>query len=143
MSQSATHAPAKPGLFRRLDTAHRRRRLTQKQRKLRSQLASTQQDLDEATREAIALARLHRRNPALQVLRQGLRAERECLEHELQAVGMELAELPTQGRNRLLLLATAGLAALFTSSCGGGGSQDEEPQPRPPLDCAKTPEQCK
>lgn len=40
------------------------------------------------------------------------------------------------------LCALVSVAGLVLSACGGGGSE-EEPQPRPQLDCAKTPEQCK
>lgn len=41
-----------------------------------------------------------------------------------------------------VVVAFVGAAGLALASCGGGGSA-EEPQPRPPMDCAKTPEQCK
>lgn len=41
-----------------------------------------------------------------------------------------------------ILCAVVGVVSLVLSACGGGGT-DEEPQPRPALDCAKTPEQCK
>lgn len=41
-------------------------------------------------------------------------------------------------------LIAALLAALALSACGGGGCNPcEEPAPRPPTDCAKTPELCK
>jgi hypothetical protein len=40
------------------------------------------------------------------------------------------------------LVALASGALLVLAACGGGGS-DEEPQPRQPADCAKTPELCK
>lgn len=41
-------------------------------------------------------------------------------------------------------LIAAALAALLTA-CGGGclNCKDEEPEPRPGVDCTKTPEQCK
>lgn len=37
------------------------------------------------------------------------------------------------------------LVVLFLSGCGGGclHCKDEEPEPRPPVDCTKNPEQCK
>lgn len=42
------------------------------------------------------------------------------------------------------LIALAGCAALVLSACGGGGCNPcEQPEPRPPVDCAKTPELCK
>jgi hypothetical protein len=40
------------------------------------------------------------------------------------------------------LIALTGCLALVLGACGGGGT-DEEPQPRPQVDCAKTPELCK
>jgi hypothetical protein len=40
------------------------------------------------------------------------------------------------------LVAVSGAAGLVLAACGGGGT-DEEPAPRPPVDCVKTPELCK
>jgi hypothetical protein len=42
-----------------------------------------------------------------------------------------------------LLIALSGAAILVLGACGGGGSDQEEPQPRPPVDCQAKPEGCK
>lgn len=44
-----------------------------------------------------------------------------------------------------VLVAVAAAATLVLSACGGGclNCKDEQPEPRPPVDCAKTPEACK
>lgn len=43
------------------------------------------------------------------------------------------------------LIAIAGAANLLLAGCGGGclNCNEEQPEPRPPVDCAKTPELCK
>lgn len=40
-------------------------------------------------------------------------------------------------------IAVLSAASLVLSACGGGGDNVTEPKPRPPVDCTKTPEQCK
>lgn len=126
-----------------------RRGLLWLQRDLRSQLAATQADLDEATARAVALSRLHRCDPALQELRRGLRAERDTLERRLKTVGADLAALD-EGRMPkprrplpALLLALIGAAAAVLVACGGGGDNIEPDQPTPTVDCRAKPEQCK
>lgn len=42
---------------------------------------------------------------------------------------------------RLLTIALIAAIAFVVYACGGGGS--EQPEPRPGVDCNKTPEQCK
>lgn len=42
-----------------------------------------------------------------------------------------------------LLTAIGAAASLVLAACGGGGDNVVEPQPKPPVDCNKTPEQCK
>jgi hypothetical protein len=61
----------------------------------------------------------------------------------LQAVPAGRGRAPAWRRTlATALVAVSGAAGLVLAACGGGGT-DEEPAPRPQVDCDKTPEQCK
>ncbi|KQY83720.1 hypothetical protein [Pelomonas sp. Root1444] len=128
----ADTAPARPGLLRRIV--------------LRLRIAGLHWAIEcvagerEHSRELRWVGPIYLRESYAQQRRLMSRAAR------LQAQLGPARPAPAPRRQRLTLatalIAIGGAVGLVLAACGGGGT-DEQPAPRPQIDCPKTPEQCK
>jgi hypothetical protein len=154
--QQGRHPAAAPARAPRLLATLQRHYLAWLLRDLQQQIDTVADELAAEARDAQAAALRHRHSPRANARRRELRRQMAELVQRHRAVRQEMDNIspaltpskpraPAAGLRRVVVTALAAITAaagLVLAACGGGGS-DEEPQPRPQVDCAKTPEQCK
>jgi ElaB/YqjD/DUF883 family membrane-anchored ribosome-binding protein len=141
--QQGRHPAAAPARAPRLLATLQRHYLAWLLRDLQQQIDTVADELAAEARDAQAAALRHRHSPRANARRRELRRQMAELVQRHRAVRQEMDNIsPALTPSKPRAPAITAAAGLVLAACGGGGS-DEEPQPRPQVDCAKTPEQCK